>query len=190
MLDAAHVLAIQGNHEAIFSGSLTVRAEAPPVIAHPPQDDPVVRSWAQRCAGIGPAREIRLGGRRILMVHAGPADPLQERVTRPEDVRAGGHDIVLMGHSHRPFLGRTADGALALNPGSCGQPRDHGGLLSLAVLETDGPHAEIFRLPFVHDAELLRRAHPDVRRVAARREPATGLVVRQLARQNVHAIHP
>jgi len=62
------------------------------------------------------------------------------------DPAAGGFDVVVSGHSHRPAVSR-ANGVLYVNPGSAG-PRRFRLPVTVAILrlEQDGPHAEIVPL--------------------------------------------
>ena len=52
-------------------------------------------------------------------------------------------DIVVTGHSHEP-VNRVEDGRLLLNPGECCGWVS--GVCTVAILDTDGPSAEIHRL--------------------------------------------
>lgn len=71
--------------------------------------------------------EIRLGNTRFYLTHARPSDPLygycpqdsDEWVKEVESVRA---DVVLVGHTHTPFV-RKIGNQLLVNPGSLGQPK-------------------------------------------------------------------
>ena len=62
----------------------------------------------------------------------------------------GEFDIIVSGHTHRPALKRTPEGALAINPGSATRPRsekpasfarvmlDQGRIVSASILSLDG----------------------------------------------------
>jgi putative phosphoesterase len=84
-------------------------------------------------------RRVTLDGKRFLMVHATPRDPLDEYVMkdpklwarRVHNVEA---DIVCVGHSHLQF-NLYAEGVLVVNPGSVGQPRDGDPRAAYAVIE-------------------------------------------------------
>ena len=47
-----------------------------------------------------------------------------------------GMDIVMFGHTHRPFLDNSK-GVIVLNPGSVSYPRQEGHLPSYALMEID-----------------------------------------------------
>ena len=69
-----------------------------------------------------------LGGKRFLLVHATPRDPLDEYLLKDPETWAKrlqnvDADIVCVGHSHMQF-NLEVDGVVVLNPGSVGLPRD------------------------------------------------------------------
>ncbi len=84
---------------------------------------------------------LESGGRPVLAVHAAPSDHMFKYLTPDtppselaEEMEAVKADIVLTGHSHRPFI-REFGGRLLVNVGSVGQPRDGIPRASYAVLE-------------------------------------------------------
>lgn len=94
--------------------------------------------------GPGLSREFEAGGRSVLAVHAAPSDYLFKYLTpeTPDDeiaaeLERSGADIVLVGHSHKPFI-RKAAGKTLVNVGSVGQPRDGIPKASYAVLDNGG----------------------------------------------------
>ncbi len=104
--------------------------------------------------------ETEIDGKRIYAVHAAPSDPLFKYLPpdTPDDELAreaalADADIILMGHTHKPFL-REAGGKLLVNAGSVGQPRDGIPQASYAVIE-DGRVS-------------LHRAEYDLERAASR----------------------
>jgi putative phosphoesterase len=125
-------LTIQGNHEEIFLGPAGARARSRPEI------DRSSLGWlAER-----PHRHaLRIGGKRILMVHSTPWEPRGSYVlpTSSELQRFGeaDADIVLYGHTHQQVVRRVGR-VLVVNPGSAGDGRDprNGRQLSCAVLDT------------------------------------------------------
>jgi putative phosphoesterase len=73
-------------------------------------------------------QRVTLGGRRFLLVHGTPRDPLDEYLLADPlrcapQVRDAKADIVCVGHTHQQF-NTVAGGVVVLNPGSVGQPRD------------------------------------------------------------------
>lgn len=81
-------------------------------------------------------KEIKVGKYNVLLTHghyyyvsAGLEDIKKEAAGR-------GMDIVMFGHTHRPFLER-GKGVIALNPGSISYPRQDGRKPSYIVMEID-----------------------------------------------------
>jgi putative phosphoesterase len=84
-------------------------------------------------------KRLTLGGKRFLMVHATPRDPLDEYLmkdptTWARRVHNVDADIVCVGHSHLQF-NLLVDGVLIVNPGSVGQPRDGDPRAAYAVID-------------------------------------------------------
>jgi putative phosphoesterase len=125
-------LTILGNHEEGFLSPAGVRARSGADI------DPSLLGWL---AGRPHRRELRIGGKRILMVHSTPWEPRGSYVLPTSGAlqRFGeaDADIVLYGHTHRQLVRRIGR-VLVVNPGSAGEARDphNGGQLSCAVLDT------------------------------------------------------
>ena len=95
-------------------------------------------------------KRLTLGGASFLLVHGSPRDPLDDYA--PADPAGWAErlkaetpgtrpDFVLAGHTHEPYVVRVADGpavgAVVVNPGSAGQPRDGDPRASYALI-TDG----------------------------------------------------
>ena len=84
-------------------------------------------------------KRVLLGGKRFLLVHGTPRDPLDEYLmkdpaTWAKRLRNAEADIVCVGHSHLQF-NLVAEGVVVLNPGSVGQPRDGDPRAGYAVIE-------------------------------------------------------
>jgi putative phosphoesterase len=85
-------------------------------------------------------RRVTIAGKRFLLVHGTPRDPLDEYLMRDPEawtrrVRDADADIVCVGHSHMQFNLVAADGTVVLNPGSVGQPRDGDPRAAYAIIE-------------------------------------------------------
>ena len=86
--------------------------------------------------------DVRVNGRRLYMVHGSPWEPHNEYIypNSPALMRLGqiGSDFVVLGHTHYHMAERVGR-SLVLNPGSCGEARDHrnGFRLSYAILDTE-----------------------------------------------------
>jgi putative phosphoesterase len=86
---------------------------------------------------------LTLGGKRFLLVHATPRDPMDEFA--PPDAEAWARrlqtidaDYVCVGHSHVQYMlqvGKTT----VINPGSVGLPRDGDARPAYAVIDDNGP---------------------------------------------------
>ncbi len=96
---------------------------------------------------------LQIGSKKILMLHASPADPreglgpdtTEERLQ--ELAGMADADVVLVGHSHRAFV-RLVDGVLFANPGSVGRPVDGDPRASYAVMRTDDMSIAVRRVEY------------------------------------------
>jgi putative phosphoesterase len=85
-------------------------------------------------------RELEIGGRKILLVHASPESDREHLGPDTPDERLleiasiSGFDIIICGHSHRPFM-RKAGNTVFINPGTVGLPDDGDPRASFAMLE-------------------------------------------------------
>jgi predicted phosphodiesterase len=87
---------------------------------------------------------FKLGGKRFLLVHATPRDPLDEYIPAdpvPWAARlAGIHaDYVCVGHTHQQFV-IPVNGTRVLNPGSVGLQRDGDPRARYAVIDGNEVH--------------------------------------------------
>jgi putative phosphoesterase len=85
-------------------------------------------------------KRVTLDGKRFLLVHATPRDPLDEYLMKNPEVWArrvesADADIVCVGHSHMQFNLMVNDRTVVLNPGSVGQPRDGDPRAAYAIIE-------------------------------------------------------
>jgi putative phosphoesterase len=95
-------------------------------------------------------QRFTLEGRRYLLVHATPRDPLDEYLLkdpetwakRLQNVEA---DVVCVGHTHIQF-NIQVNGVLVLNPGSVGLPRDGDPRAGYAII--DDNKIEMKRVPY------------------------------------------
>jgi putative phosphoesterase len=84
---------------------------------------------------------FKLGGKRFLLVHATPRDPLDEYIPadpEPWAARLAGIpvDYVCVGHTHQPFV-LDVNGVKVINPGSIGLQRDGDPRARYAVIDGD-----------------------------------------------------
>ncbi len=174
LLDRSGAICVLGNHDAMLIGRLPV----------PPEKEEVYRI-AETRARLGPGRlrrveawpvrlEISIAGRPSLLVHGSPWEELTGYLYEDsslDQVSSLPFGMVVVGHTHRPWV-RVLGKATVVNVGSSGMPRDHGGMASVAVIESDSGRAEIIRVP-LEEEEIVRRygarVHPSVLKVLARR---------------------
>lgn len=102
------------------------------------------------------SRMFSLGGKRFLLVHATPRDPMDEYA--PPDPafwkpRLAGLnvDYLLTGHTHQPYTLRV-NGTLIVNPGSVGLSRDGDPRTAYAVI--DGDEVQLKRTDYPVDETL------------------------------------
>jgi putative phosphoesterase len=105
-------------------------------------------------ADLPTSRMLTLGGKRFLLVHATPRDPMDEYATpdpafwypRIADLHV---DYVLAGHTHQPYR-LQVNGTTVVNPGSVGLNRDGDPRASYAIIDDTGVHLK--RIPYaVHE---------------------------------------
>lgn len=90
-------------------------------------------------------------GRRFLMVHGSPRNPLWDYVFPDQKRKIKGflrereEDFLLIGHTHVPYV-ITEENTTLVNPGSLGQPRDGNQSPSYCILE--GTSIEIKRFSY------------------------------------------
>ncbi|MCI8373836.1 MAG: metallophosphoesterase [Lachnospiraceae bacterium] len=80
--------------------------------------------------------EFLIGKYRVLLTHGHYYYITMGSQMIKEDARARGFDIVMFGHTHRPYLEQD-QGITALNPGSLSFPRQEGRKPSYMMMELD-----------------------------------------------------
>lgn len=101
-------------------------------------------------------RKVTLDKKRFFLVHATPRDPFDEYLRDDKsawEARLKGidADFILVGHTHLPFA-LQLDGAMVINPGSVGQPRDGDPRAAYAIIENG--KVELRRVKYDIDATL------------------------------------
>ncbi|MFH0816612.1 MAG: metallophosphoesterase family protein [Methanobacteriota archaeon] len=96
--------------------------------------------------GLSPTLSTSLGGRKALICHGSPWDPLEEYIypdsKRFPDFQNIKEEIVIMGHTHYPLLNNDS-GKTIINPGSVGQPRGANKKATFALMDTTTMAVEI-----------------------------------------------
>jgi putative phosphoesterase len=97
-------------------------------------------------------RELKTGGKTLLLVHSTPWEPRGTYIHPGSGEMArfaeAGADVVMYGHTHQQVAKRVGR-VLVVNPGSAGEARDprNGGLLSCAVLDTASEEVRLIDFP-------------------------------------------
>jgi putative phosphoesterase len=157
-LEASGLQCQQGNHEAMLLGTLDLDPEADALYGLSAARSRLPGSARARLQAWPESRQIEREGRNILLVHGAPDDPLRGYVYPDSDLAGWErlpHDVVLMGHTHRPFVASQGP-VLIANAGSVGLPRDVGSLASFAVYDTETGAATCYRVEFDVGAVLAR----------------------------------
>ena len=106
---------------------------------------PMLSEEERRWVGALPIRtSVELDGRRIVLLHAAPDDPLYQYLPATDvdgwrrAVESVDADIILVGHTHLPVI-LPVGNKLVVNPGSVGLQRDGDPRASCAILEDGEP---------------------------------------------------
>ena len=148
LLSQEKITCIMGNHEAMATGLLPLVEDREciyrirPLLANLPASllSGISNSWPA-------SKTINVLGKTILMIHGRPSAPLQGYLyqnDQPSPEETTGFDVIVMGHTHRPFIQQFGN-TLLINAGSCGLPRDIGNAPSFAVYDVQNSKAEIHR---------------------------------------------
>jgi putative phosphoesterase len=110
-------------------------------------------------------RELVLDEKRVLFLHATPADPLYRYLgPYPDQWRTAvagiEADLVFVGHTHLPFHFQFGE-MRVLNPGSLGQPKDGDPRAAYGVIEDGVPRLERKTYPINRTVEALEAAGLD-----------------------------
>jgi putative phosphoesterase len=165
-LRARNAEIVQGNHDRALADDV------------PPRCRPDFERLATATAGIARrqlgdeekaflralprTRRLTLDGKRVVMVHATPVDPLYSYLPLdPEQWRRAvvgiEADLLLVGHTHLPFQFEL-DRLRVLNPGSVGLPKDGDPRAAYAVIEDGVPRPARTAYPIDRTLEALQAA--------------------------------
>ena len=149
-LHAVGALCIRGNHEEMLLGNLPLSPANDQTYRLSEARERIDSRWREWIETWPVRREVALDGRRLLLVHGSPSDPIGGYVYSQNDLmefKDLPYDVVLMGHTHRPFV-RLSGAVSVVNVGSCGLPRDVGDLASCAAYDTSSGQTAILRARF------------------------------------------
>jgi putative phosphoesterase len=79
---------------------------------------------------------ITIGGKKIMLTHGHMYGVSIDTAMLEDEARSRGVEIVMFGHTHRPFL-EQKEGLTLLNPGSLSYPRQAGRLPAFLIMEID-----------------------------------------------------
>jgi len=105
--------------------------------------------------------EIKRAHARFFLCHATPSDPLYEYRRAespkwPEECAQLRADVILVGHTHTPFI-RSFDRQILVNPGSLGQPKTGTPDACYAVWEDGQVNLRAFSYPIEKTIEKIRQ---------------------------------
>jgi predicted phosphodiesterase len=129
---------ILGNHEAMLLGSFTVEKKLEEVYRLNRERTSLSSEMRINLTKLLPYKTVTLPtGKKLLLVHGSPWDPLQGYVYPDSDLSLFSnlpYDYIFMGHTHHPFI-NSEPNICIVNTGSCGLPRDIGNLACFAVYD-------------------------------------------------------
>ncbi len=169
LLRSAGAIVVQGNHDRALAEGISPRCrpafERLAEITHAFARDEAVADDIAYLAGLPRRLFLDRDGRRLLLVHAAPSDPLY-RYLGPdapewrEEAEGSDADVVLVGHTHRQFR-LDIGSVIVVNPGSVGQPKDGDLTAAYAIIEEGRIHLRRVAYPVEETvAGLERRGLP------------------------------
>ena len=160
MAHARH--AVRGNHDHGAAQHISVKGESGyrylTRVTRPMVWDALGPEERRYLLELPLTRQFTVAGRRFLLVHGTPRDPLDEYLMLDPEAWAkrlqdSDADIVCVGHSHMQFNLR-AGSSVVINPGSVGNPRDGDPRAAYAVIE--GNKVELKRVEYPVEETIAR----------------------------------
>lgn len=116
-------------------------------------------------ADLPTSRMFTLGGKRFMLVHATPRDPMDEYAPAERSFwkprLAGLHvDYLITGHTHIPYT-LQVNGTLVVNPGSVGLGRDGDPRSSYAIIDGDDVQLKRVDYPIEETLQAMEALTPD-----------------------------
>jgi putative phosphoesterase len=154
-------IGLRGNHEAMLFGEGHVSPEREAVYRLSGTRGALPERSLAYLSALPESRRFTLGSRSVLAVHGSPWNPLdgyeyQDKLDARFDALP--EDVVLMAHTHRPFLVERGDKLLA-NTGSVGLPRDVGSKGSYLLFDSATGRLTLHR--FDLDVDAMKQAYAD-----------------------------
>jgi len=162
------ISSLLGNVDAMFLGTLVFDKKKAQVYRIDEARKSVSSELKDYMSTLLPWSEMTIGGKKLLLVHGSPSNPLNGYVYPDSDIsyfKNWDYDAIFMGNTHHPFIKKIDGNKLIVNVGSSGLPRDQGDLSACTIYDTGTHSCEIFRLNF--DAKKLlsqyeNKIHPSV----------------------------
>jgi putative phosphoesterase len=162
LLEEYEIHSIKGNHDAMILGHDNIDLKKEDVYQINASKKILTESSKEYLLSLSSSFKMEYNKIKVIMVHGSPADNLYEYVyensnfIKWKDIK---YDIVLMGHTHRPFI-KEVGSKWFINVGSCGLPRDYGNLFSMAILDLDNEEYSLKRLKI--STEKILDSYPNV----------------------------
>jgi putative phosphoesterase len=161
--------AVRGNHDHGVAQDVEVQGAGGfrflTACTRPPTIAALTPCQRRFLADLPTSRLLSVGGKRFLLVHATPRDPMDEYA--PADPgfwapRLAGLEVdyVCVGHTHQPYT-LTVNGVTVINPGSVGLPRDGDPRASYAVVEDGAVELKRVEYPIEETVEAVRASAID-----------------------------
>lgn len=153
---------LRGNHEAMLFGAGNVSPEREAVYRLQGTRERLPERSLAYLSALPETLGFKLGTRKALAVHGSPWNPLdgyeyQDKLDARFDALP--EDVVLMAHTHRPFLVERDGGKLLANTGSVGLPRDVGSKGSYLLFDSATERLTLHR--FDLDVDAMTKAYAD-----------------------------
>lgn len=139
---------LSGNHDAMLLGRISYDSSREEIYKLQKAKEELHQRHQDYLSKLIPFHESIISGKKILMVHGSPFDPLngyayEDKIS--DTFYELGYDYIFMAHTHRPFILKKNKVTL-VNTGSCGLPRDKGDMISVVVFEPEEDKVEIKRI--------------------------------------------
>jgi predicted phosphodiesterase len=169
----AEIICVRGNHEEMLIRNYFDPALEPVYqlarIRRKMDEERIdfIKGWPVRLSC-----EFRSG--KILFVHGSPLDPLFGYLYPNTDLSllTVNETFIFMGHTHIPFIRRHKE-TTYINVGSCGLPRDHGGVGSVALFDEKTGQVNILRFDILEETQRVFQnetpIHPSVHSLLLRK---------------------
>ena len=129
---------LKGNHDAMILGELQYDDEREEIYQVKKSAKAISEQNLNFLKKLPGEKKVNIDNRKLLFVHGSPLDTLNGYVYPDSDISTFEdmpYDVIFMGHTHRPFIKKTAKKKI-VNVGSCGLPRDMGNKLTVAIYNT------------------------------------------------------